>query len=601
MNRWLLVLALPLVMLATCFATPAVADKRVALVIGNSAYRNVALLENPGNDARLIADTLRDLGFALVGGGAQLDLDKTSFDRAVQSFGAQLQGADIGLFFYAGHGVQVRGTNYLIPVDANPTREADADFQMLDTTFVLRQMEGAGARLNLIILDACRNNPFGGRGLVVGRGSDRETVRLRDTASGLAQMQAPEGTLISFATQPGSVARDGIDGHSPYSKALAETIRRPGLGIFDVFNEVGLEVKRATGGGQQPWVSSSPIDGTFYFVPGTGAQQQAALPPRPPQPPQASAPTASASEVRRFDGVWVANWVCESTPAGLARATGRFVGTAKDGVLHGETGQKGMPGGATYDGTIGPDGVVTINVNALSRIPDPYNRPAGIKIEYKMFGVFEGGSGTATRSDRDCDIKFVKQSAGAAAAVAARSAPQSPAPTASTSTAAPVNNAPGLAAVPPLPPSARDSVPASEVIDVRRFDGSWVADMACAASAEPRFAQPLAFARQVFVSITNGVLHGERGPQGKPGSEQWNGTIEPDGSMAIAVSGINGSKARRPNSDFNYQLGGRLEGSQGSAIRAERDCNVKFAKRPAGAGTIVPRPPQDRTRDVHQR
>jgi hypothetical protein len=102
---------------------------------------------------------------------------------------------------------------------------------------------------------------------VVGRGSDRETVRLRDTASGLAQMQAPEGTLISFATQPGSVARDGIDGHSPYSKVLAETIRRPGLGIFDVFNEVGLEVKRATGGGQQPWVSSSPIDGSFYFVP----------------------------------------------------------------------------------------------------------------------------------------------------------------------------------------------------------------------------------------------------------------------------------------------------------------------------------------------
>jgi hypothetical protein len=153
----------------------------------------------------------------------------------------------------------------------------------------------------------------------------------------------------------------------------------------------------------------------------------------------------------------------------------------------------------------------------------------------------------------------------------------------------------------PLPPSARDSFPSSEFIDVRRFDGSWVADMACAASAEARFAQPLAFARQVFVSITNGVLHGERGPQGKPGSEQWNGTIEPDGSMAIAVSGINGSKARRPNSDFHYQLGGRLEGSQGSAIRAERDCNVKFAKRSAGAGTIVTRSPKDQARDVRQR
>jgi hypothetical protein len=288
--------------------------------------------------------------------------------------------------------------------------------------------------------------------------------------------------------------------------------------------------------------------------------------------------------------------------------TGRFVATAKDGVLHGETAQKG---GATYHGTIQPNGVVTINVNGLSGIPDPYNRPPGTKIEYWMLGVFEGGSGTATRSDRDCDIKFVKQFAGAAVAVAPRSvgqdlertseAPPSPAPAASSSTGAPVNNAPRVAAVPPLPPSARDSVPSSEFIDVRRFDGSWVADMACAASAEPRFAQPLAFERQVFVSITNGVLHGQRGPQGKPGSEQWNGTIEPDGSMVIAVSGINGSKARRPNSDFNYQLGGRLEGSKGSAIRAERDCNVKFAKRSAGAGTIVPRSPQHQTRDVRQR
>jgi hypothetical protein len=275
-----------LVVLFVLGAAPAIADKRVALVVGNGTYRNVAWLDNPANDARLVADTLRALGFALVGGGPQLDLDKAAFDRVVQDFGAQLQGADVGLFFYAGHGVQVRGTNYLIPVDANPTREADADFQMLDTSLVIRQMEGAGTRLNLVILDACRNNPFAGRGLAVGRGRDTESVRLRDASSGLAQMQAPEGTLISFATQPGSVARDGTDGHSPYSKALAATIRRPGLGIFDVFNQVGLEVKRATGGAQQPWVSSSPIDGTFYFVPAEAERvQQAALPPRPPSAP----------------------------------------------------------------------------------------------------------------------------------------------------------------------------------------------------------------------------------------------------------------------------------------------------------------------------
>src|ERR1700746_1036842 len=103
--------------MATFIVAPAVADKRVALVVGNGTYRNVAHLDNPANDAKLVADTLRDLGFVLVGGDAQLDLDKAAFDRVVQDFGTQLQGADVGLFFYAGHGVQVRGTNYLIPVD----------------------------------------------------------------------------------------------------------------------------------------------------------------------------------------------------------------------------------------------------------------------------------------------------------------------------------------------------------------------------------------------------------------------------------------------------------------------------------------------------
>ena len=231
---------------------PAGSGRRVALVIGNSAYRSVTPLDNPANDARLLADTLRSLDFMLVGGDALRDLDKLGLDRAVQAFGLELQGADVGLFYFAGHGVQVRGANYLVPIDSNPAREADVDFQMLDATLVLRQMESAGTRLNLVILDACRNNPFGGRGL---RGIDR----------GLAQMRAPEGTLISFATQPGAVAQDGADGNSPYAEALAQTIQRPGLGLFDTFNEVGLAVQRATGGSQQPWVSSSPIAGTFYF------------------------------------------------------------------------------------------------------------------------------------------------------------------------------------------------------------------------------------------------------------------------------------------------------------------------------------------------
>jgi uncharacterized caspase-like protein len=260
-RRILLLLAVVLVLPAS----EALAARRVALVIGNSTYQNVARLENPRNDAVLMANTLKNLGFTLTGGGAQLDLDKSALDAAVQKFGADLQGADVGMFYYAGHGVQVRGSNYLVPVGANPTRETDVDFQMVDVNLVLRQMEAAGTKLNLVVLDACRNNPFGGRGL-------------RATDGGLAQMRAPEGTLISFATQPGNVAMDG-QGDSPFTAALATTITKPGLDIFQTFNEVGLAVKRSSGGSQQPWVSSSPIDGNFYFVtPLTPASTPSAAP-----------------------------------------------------------------------------------------------------------------------------------------------------------------------------------------------------------------------------------------------------------------------------------------------------------------------------------
>src|ERR1700751_5540413 len=205
--------------MALACAAPAQAEKRIALVIGNSSYRHISPLENPVNDARLMAETLTGLGFDLVGGGAQIDLDKAGFDAAVQRFGNEVQAADVALFYYSGHGVEVNGANYLVPIGANPIREADVDFQMLDVALVLRQMEDSRARLKIVILDACRNNPFGGRGL-------------RAVGRGLARIQAPEGTLISYATQPGTVASDGSGGNSPYTKALALTMPQPGLDVF---------------------------------------------------------------------------------------------------------------------------------------------------------------------------------------------------------------------------------------------------------------------------------------------------------------------------------------------------------------------------------
>ena len=229
------------------------AEKRVALVIGNSAYRTVPALPNADADARLMSDTLLSLGFFVVGGGPRLDLDKSGFDDALREFGKQLTGADVALLYYAGHGVETHGLNLLVPVDAHPTNEGDVFEQTILLSGILDQMEKSGTRINLLLLDACRDNPFRDSGV-------------RSATGGLAQMQAPPGTLISFATQPRSVSLDGDDGHSPYTAALAATMQRPGFGLFKTFNEVGLAVEKTTRGAQLPWVSSSPIAGSFYFA-----------------------------------------------------------------------------------------------------------------------------------------------------------------------------------------------------------------------------------------------------------------------------------------------------------------------------------------------
>jgi len=242
-----------------CIGTSAQAEKRVALVIGNSAYRSAPQLPNPAGDARLMSDTLASLGFLVVGGGAQVDLTKPGFEAALQTFGRELAGADVALFYYAGHGIETHGLNYLVPVDANPTDEDDVFMQGIGMAGVIDQMEKSGASINLVLLDACRDNPFRDRGA-------------HSRTGGLAQIQAPPGTLISFATQPRSVALDGDNGHSPYTRALAKTIQHRGYGLFRTFNEVGLAVEKATRGRQLPWLASSPIATKFYFAGGPAPQ-----------------------------------------------------------------------------------------------------------------------------------------------------------------------------------------------------------------------------------------------------------------------------------------------------------------------------------------
>jgi uncharacterized caspase-like protein len=244
----LLLIALP----GPTQAGDASARPRIALVIGNGTYQYLPRLINSANDARLMATTLQSVGFQLIGGRAQIDLDRAAFERAVYDFGTALANASVGLFYYAGHGLQLQGVNYLVPVTANPETAADADLQLINTGTVLKEMQSPGSALNIVILDACRNNSFAGRGL--------------PAAAGLAEMQAPRGTLISYAAQPGNVAIDGDTGHSPYTVALAEAIRNPRLTISGVFNQVGLAVRRATAARQQPWMALSPSGGTFYFL-----------------------------------------------------------------------------------------------------------------------------------------------------------------------------------------------------------------------------------------------------------------------------------------------------------------------------------------------
>jgi formylglycine-generating enzyme required for sulfatase activity len=258
-----------LTLFCLAFVAPAHADKRVALVVGNSNYKSAASLDNPKRDAALMAETLAGVGFTLVGDGPQVDLDAGRLRDKLKEFGKKLQGADVGLFYYAGHGVQVRGKNYLIPTDAT-----DFDLDMIDADAVLHQMQGAGTSLNIIILDACRNDPFSDL-VLAGRAAD--TVRLRDwnISKGLAEMKAPKGTVIAFAAMPGDVAQDGADRDSPFTAALAEAIRTPGLDLEAVFKRVQKEVNDKTHNAQLPYVVVI-LPPPFFFIPPAGANNEGA-------------------------------------------------------------------------------------------------------------------------------------------------------------------------------------------------------------------------------------------------------------------------------------------------------------------------------------
>lgn len=245
---------------------PASPQRRIALVVGNGNYRNAPRLGNPVNDARDMASALRSLSFEVLEGE---DQTADQMKRLILQFGERLSRAGgVGLFYYAGHGVQVGGRNYMIPVEATSLREETIEYDAVDVGRVLAEMEAANNGFNIVVLDACRSNPFS-RGW-------------RSSENGLAQIIAPEGTLIAYATSPGKVADDGQGRNGVYTAELLKQIKVPGQNVEAMFKAVRAGVKASTKSIQVPWEFSSLV-GDFYFAgvpeiygsnPRTGAENE---------------------------------------------------------------------------------------------------------------------------------------------------------------------------------------------------------------------------------------------------------------------------------------------------------------------------------------
>ena len=270
-----------LLMVLSAHAAWANTESRLALIIGNASYKS-SPLRNPVNDVRLMEQSLKDAGFTVL---KAENASLRDMRRLVRDFGDKLKASGgVGLFYFAGHGVQVRGENYLVSVDSDIRAEDEVAEDSVNTSLVLEKMQTAGNRMNIVILDACRNNPF--------------AASSRSAVNGLAAVNAPSGTLVAYSTSPGSVAYDGNGANSLYTQYLASALRQPGSRIEDVFKDVRAAVRKETGNKQTPWENTA-LEGQFYFKP--------ALPSLPAGAAVALAPASisasNASEIAFWDSV----------------------------------------------------------------------------------------------------------------------------------------------------------------------------------------------------------------------------------------------------------------------------------------------------------
>jgi len=290
---------------------------RIALIIGNSEYA-VSPLSNPGNDALDISDQLKQMGFNV---SFLANADKKQMLEGIRQFGEDLQNKNsVGLFYYAGHGMQVNGRNFLIPVDADINLEHQIEYEAVDVGRVLAAMESAQNLMNMVVLDACRDNPF--------------KRSFRSSTKGLAQMDAPSGTFIAYSTAPGQVAQDGDGRNGIYTQNLLKHLNTPGLTVEEMFKRVRVGVMAETGKQQVPWESSSLV-GVFYFVP-SDQMPPAWVPP---------ALTNSNPAPREKTKPWYNRWYVW---AAAAAVTGVVLWKCTGGGDGGDAGQGGEAGGCSW-------------------------------------------------------------------------------------------------------------------------------------------------------------------------------------------------------------------------------------------------------------
>jgi hypothetical protein len=326
---------------------------RVALVIGNADYRGERLA-NPVNDAASIANTLRRLGFNV---DTLSNASRRQMSEAINQFANKLKRNEVGFFYFSGHGAQVNGENYLFPIDAQVDNERDIKYATVHIGEVLDAMADAKNAVNIVIIDACRNNPF--------------ARSWRSGTRGLAPIHAAKGMIIAYSTAPGNLASDGpAGGNSPYMQHLMSQMLIPGLPVEQVFKKVRVDVQRETGGKQMPWESSS-LMGEFSFNPST----KLAAPPTditPPPRPSFSASSPSPAPPS-FAGTW--HWKTHSPFVGERTATIKADGTCK--LSDGQSGTWSLPGGDinrikfvwsgiwVHDMTLSPDGLSLSGKNNL--------------------------------------------------------------------------------------------------------------------------------------------------------------------------------------------------------------------------------------------